>query len=94
MSGPSGKDSTHRVYMCIHMTEYKSVRLTHEAYDTLRRRKRTDESFSEVVERLAAERPISELAGVFSDGEVESIREAREESYDAYADDHEARGNE
>ena len=64
---------------------YKSVRLTEEAYDVLERRKRPDESFSETVERLARERPISDLAGLFSDDEVESIRVARSESYEAYA---------
>lgn len=67
-------------------TDYKSVRLTSEAYEKLKRRKRDDETFSEAVERLAGERPISDLAGTFTEGDVESIREAREESYEDYAD--------
>lgn len=67
-------------------TEYKSVRLTDEAYETLERRKREDETFSEAVERLARERPIRDLAGLFSDGDVEEIRTARSKSYEAYAD--------
>lgn len=76
------------------MTDYKSVRLTENVYETLRRRKRPEESFSEAVDRLASERPISDLAGILSDEDVEEIREAREESYDKYADDREARWEE
>ena len=64
---------------------YKSVRLTEEAYEKLARRKREDETFSEVVSRLAAERPISDLAGVFSDDDVERIRSRRRASYSGYA---------
>jgi len=65
--------------------EYKSVRLTAEAYGALQRRKREDESFSEAVERLARERPIADLSGSLTDEEVASIRSARQESYDSYA---------
>lgn len=67
-------------------TEYKSVRLTEGAYETLRKRKRDDETFSEVVERLAKERPIRDIAGLFTDKEVEGIRSARTDRYEAYAD--------
>lgn len=74
------------VYNCIHVgTEYKSVRLTEDVYEMLERRKRPEESFSETVERLARERPISDLAGLFSDEDVESIRAGRTNSYQAYA---------
>ena len=66
-------------------TDYKSVRLTEEVYETLKRRKREDESFSDVVERLARERPIRDLAGVFSGDEVESIRAERSRHYGEYA---------
>jgi predicted CopG family antitoxin len=66
--------------------EYKSVRLTTEAYEMLENRKRDDETFSEAIERLAKERPISDLAGLFSDGEVEDVRSARAKSYETYAD--------
>lgn len=76
------------------MTAYKSVRLTEDAYETLRRRKRPDESFSETVARLASERPISDLAGALSDEDVEAIREARDASYEEYADDREDRWEE
>lgn len=70
--------------------DYRSVRLTADAYDALERRKRDDESFSDAVERLASERPIADLAGTFTDEEVEAVREARSESYQRYADRREA----
>ncbi len=61
--------------------EIKTVALDREAYDLLRKRKRKDESFSEVVKRLArAGRPISEYAGMWrkhmSEKDIEEIREA------------------
>ncbi|MFC6716706.1 antitoxin VapB family protein [Natrialbaceae archaeon GCM10025810] len=65
--------------------DYKSVRLTVDAYEALERRKREDETFSEAVERLASERPIRDLAGVFTDDEVDEIRSARKRAYDRYA---------
>jgi len=66
-------------------TGYKSVRLTEGAYETLEKRKRDDETFSETVERLAKERPIRDLAGLFTDEEVAEIRVERSESYENYA---------
>ena len=67
-------------------TDYKSVRLTEDAYETLKRRKQEDETFSETVERLAKERPIRDLAGLFTDDEVDEIRRARTKQYETYAD--------
>lgn len=64
----------------------KSVRLSAEAYALLERRKRDDETFSETVERLARERPITDLAGLFTAEDVEEIRSARQESYNASAE--------
>lgn len=75
-------------------SDYKSVRLTEDAYETLARRKREDETFSEVVARLASERPISDLAGIFSEDEVERIRSRRRGSYDSYTENKEDRWNE
>ena len=80
---------------CVHMgAEYKNVRLSREAYESLKGRKREDETFSEVVERLATERPIRDLAGVFSDEAVESVREGRRKAYREYGDDRERRWEE
>lgn len=75
-------------------TGYKSVRLTEDAYEKLARRKRDDESFSEAVARLASERPISDLAGIFTDDEVERIRSRRRESYESYTTTQEDRWTE
>lgn len=70
-------------------TDYKSVRLTDDAYETLEKRKREGETFSETIERLASERPISDLAGLFTDDEVDDIRTARTRSYETYTDQRE-----
>ncbi len=54
----------------------KSIRLSEEAYDRLAARKREDETFSDVVLRLADERSLLELAGIPSDGEADEVRDA------------------
>ena len=83
------------VYTRIQMSSgYKSVRLTEDVYEKLARRKREDETFSEVVDRLASERPISDLAGVFADEEVDEIRSRRRESYETYTVSREDRWSE
>lgn len=74
--------------------DYTNVRLTAEAYELLKSHKQPGESFSEVVERLARERPLTDLAGVLSDADVERVRDARDESYSAYADNRERRWTE
>lgn len=56
--------------------EYRNVRLTEEAYQQLKRRKQPEESFSDTVERIAGERSLLELAGIISDEEADSMREA------------------
>lgn len=76
---------TSDAYICMHMgTEYTSIRVNMEAYHALERRKRPDESFSDVIKRLAEERPITDLAGLLSDEEVASIRAARKTAYEDY----------
>ncbi|WP_254861893.1 antitoxin VapB family protein [Halovivax gelatinilyticus] len=57
----------------------KSVRLSEEAYDRLAAHKREDETFSEVVLRLAGERSLLELAGILSDDEAAELEAAVEE---------------
>lgn len=72
-------------YICMHMgSEYTSIRVNMDAYHALERRKRPDESFSAVIERLAEERPITDLAGLLSDEAVASIRAARQTAYGDY----------
>jgi predicted CopG family antitoxin len=54
----------------------KSICLSEEAYERLAAHKRENETFSEVVLRLAGERSLLELAGILSDEEAEALRDA------------------
>ena len=64
-------------------TEYRNVRLTERAYESLQRRKREGESFSDTVERIAGERSLLDLVGVLSEGEADMMRNAIEEQNEA-----------
>lgn len=55
------------------------IRLSEEAYERLYAHKREDETFSEVVLRLAGERSLLELAGILSGEEAEGLRDAVDE---------------
>ncbi|QLG61349.1 antitoxin VapB family protein [Halorarum salinum] len=57
----------------------KSIRLSEEAYDRLAARKREDETFSEVVLRIAGERSLLELAGILDDEEADALADAIDE---------------
>jgi len=61
----------------MHMS--KSIRLSEEAYERLAAHKGEDETFSEVVLRLAGERSLLDLAGILSDEEATALRDAVEE---------------
>lgn len=61
----------------MHMS--KSIRLSEDAYERLAAHKREDETFSEVVLRLAGERSLLELAGTLSDEDADAVRDAVEE---------------
>lgn len=54
----------------------KSIRLSEEAYERLKARKQDDETFSDVVLRLAGERSLLELAGILSDEEADALEDA------------------
>lgn len=56
----------------------KTVALSETAYERLAARKREGESFSDVVERLAGERSLLEIAGSGSpdDGYAEAVADA------------------
>jgi len=69
----------------MHMS--KSIRLSDEAYERLAAHKREDETFSDVVLRLAGERSLLELAGILSDEEADALREAVEERRERRARD-------
>ncbi|WP_436926959.1 antitoxin VapB family protein [Halosimplex amylolyticum] len=65
----------------------KSIRLSEEAYERLAAHKGEDETFSEVVLRLAGERSLLELAGVLSDEEADALREAVDERRERRTDE-------
>lgn len=58
----------------MHMS--KSIRLSEEAYERLDAHKADDETFSDVVLRLAGERSLLDLAGILSDEEADALRDA------------------
>ena len=65
----------------------KSVRLDDDVYEIVEAHKRDDETFSEAIERLVGRPPLLDLAGILSDDEAETFREAIERSREAAAED-------
>ncbi|WP_135364904.1 antitoxin VapB family protein [Halosimplex halophilum] len=68
----------------------KSIRLSEDAYERLAAHKREDETFSDVVLRLAGERSLLDIAGVLSDEEADAVRDAVEERRERRSRDLEA----
>lgn len=60
------------------MAETKTIAVSETAYEHLKARKREGESFSDVVERLAGERSLLEIAGTGSadDGYSDAVANA------------------
>ncbi len=54
----------------------RTVTITEEAYRKLRAHKSSDESFSDVVNRLASRRPLASFAGTLSHESAEALRRA------------------
>lgn len=69
----------------MHMS--KSIRLSEEAYERLAAHKREDETFSDVVLRLAGERSLLDIAGILSDAEADALREAVAERRERRSED-------
>jgi predicted CopG family antitoxin len=82
------KGITESAYNCMHMS--KSIRLSEDAYERLAAHKRENETFSDVVLRLAGERSLMELAGILDDDQADAMREAVEERRARRGDDLEA----
>jgi predicted CopG family antitoxin len=61
----------------MHMS--KSIRLSDDAYERLAAHKREDETFSDVVLRLAGERSLLDLAGILTEEQPTDLRTAIEE---------------
>ncbi len=57
----------------------KNIRLSDEAYERLQAHKAEDETFTDVVLRLAGEHSLLELAGVLDDEEAAAMEAAIEE---------------
>ena len=67
-----------------------TIALDREAYEALRSAKRTGESFSSTVKRLAgARRPLSEFAGTWKHLSTEELQEMRDSVLTARAIDRE-----
>lgn len=65
----------------------RTVRLDEDVYERLKAAKREDETFSEAVDRLLGGESLPELAGLWSDEEVEAARGVLDEvDADATAD--------
>ncbi|GKZ12328.1 antitoxin VapB family protein [Haladaptatus sp. T7] len=59
----------------------KSIRVTDEVHSMIEAHKHDDETFSEAIERLIGGPSLRELAGILSDDEADTFREAIEESH-------------
>ncbi|MDY6761752.1 MAG: antitoxin VapB family protein [Candidatus Nanohaloarchaea archaeon] len=64
----------------------KSITITEDAYEDLASRKEENESFSDVIERIAGRKPLSDIPDVVSDetgetlaDEIEAVREEADE---------------
>ncbi len=57
---------------------YKTISLSEEAYEVLRKAKRENESFSQVVMRLANMRSLNDFVGCIPDASVMSLSKALE----------------
>lgn len=71
----------------------KNVRLSDAAYERLEAHKREDETFSDVVLRLAGERSLLDIAGILTDEQADALetaieqrRERRREALEARAE--------
>lgn len=58
---------------------YKTISLSEEAYEVLRRAKKENESFSQVVMRLAHKRTLSDFRDCISDGSITNLSKALED---------------
>lgn len=65
----------------------KTLSVDEEAYELLKKEKGEDESFSDVIKKIAKEKSLMEIAGIWEDGElrkkVEDTRERTERELDS-----------
>lgn len=53
----------------------KTIAVSREAYEKLKRKKKDKESFTDVVERLTSKKPLTEITGILSNEEGKELRE-------------------
>jgi len=58
----------------------KSVRLDEDVYERIRSEKRSDETFSEAIDRLTGGASLLDLVGILSDKEAAEFRAAIDET--------------
>ena len=62
----------------------KTISITEEAYERLKTRKFSKDSFSDVINKLTGKKSLRELAGILNDKEgeklMESVKRGREKS--------------
>lgn len=58
----------------------KTITISEEAYRRLKSRKNENESFTDVINNLTRERSLSEIAGILSEEEAESLEERIKEN--------------
>ena len=58
----------------------KTITISEEAYRRLKYRKNENESFTDVINNLTRERPLSEIAVILSEEETESLEERIKEN--------------
>lgn len=65
--------------MCIACMATKTISLDEDAYNRLKNLKKGDESFSDIVKRIADEKSLLEVSGILSEEEAEELRKNVEE---------------
>ena len=53
----------------------KTISITEEAYERLRMKKEKNESFTDVINRIAGKRDIMEFAGILTDEDAKKMKE-------------------
>jgi predicted CopG family antitoxin len=54
----------------------RTISITDEAYQRLKAKKETKESFTDVINRLTRKRSLMELVGIFSDQEIKILEKS------------------
>ena len=54
----------------------RTISITDEAYQRLKAKKETNESFTDVINRLTKKRSLMELVGILSDNELEILEKS------------------